>query len=309
MPYALEVEYAKIGLLVQFIWHLAVQLLGEEVGHVAVGFFGLGEADVIPEGVGKGFEDDEAGVVSTAEEGAMQDAGPAEENVATAGDEQGWGHAVEVGVEGRENGVFGVGGASVLGAARLGAGYRDAAGEAAEGVEGEGVAVLAEVAHAGEDAEGGGEGQVELFETDGYFGGEDGSGRGSVEGDVGGLVGLEEVAVDGDGVVDGGGKGVLGCEAVEDSNDTGVSEVGDGDGLGEGAGVGVEAAAVYVDEDVVGVCVLKGEDVADRDVGDGEGFDLDGVGFSGCFAGAGLPGVGAGAALGQGSVFGSGGAA
>jgi len=49
-----------------------------------------------------------------------------------------------------------------------------------------------------------------LFEADGYFGGEDCSGRGAVEGDVGGVVGFEEVAVDGDGVVDGGGKGVLG---------------------------------------------------------------------------------------------------
>ncbi len=172
-----------------------------------------------------------------------------------------------------------------------------------------GVGALAEVAEAGEDAEGGGEWEVELLEADGYFGGEDGAGGGAVEGDVGGLVGLEEVAVDGDGVVDGGGKFVLGREAVEDGDDAGVGEVGDGDGLGEGAGVGVEAAAVDVDEDAVRVLGVEWEDVADGDAGDGDGFDLDWVGFEGGFAGAGLPGVGAGAALGEGLVFGSGGAA
>jgi hypothetical protein len=37
-----------------------------------------------------------------------------------------------------------------------------------------------------------------LLELDGYFGGEDGAGRGSVDDDVVGLVGLEELLVDGD---------------------------------------------------------------------------------------------------------------
>ena len=90
-------------------------------------------------------------------------------------------------------------------------------------------------------------------EADGDLGGEDGSGGGSVEGDVGRLVGLEKLAIDGDGVVDSGGKWVLGGEAVEDADDAGVGEVGDGDALGEGAGVGVEAAAVDVDENAVGM--------------------------------------------------------
>jgi len=170
---------------------------------------------------------------------------------------------------------------------------------------------LAEVAEAGEDAECGGKWQVELLEADSYFGSEDGTGGGSVEGDVSGLVGLEEVAVDGDGVVDGGGKFVLGREAIEDGDDAGVGEVGDGDGLGEGAGVGVEAAAVDVDEDAVGVhgCGVEREDVADGDSRDGDGFDFDWIGFEGGLTRAGLPGVGAGAALGEGLVFGSGGAA
>ena len=120
-----------------------------------------------------------------------------------------------------------------------------------------------------------------MFEADGYFGGEDGSGRGAVEGDVGGLVGFQEVAVDGDGVVDRCGKLVLGREAIEDGDDAGVGEVGDGDGLGEGAGVGVEAAAVDVDEDAVGVhgSGVEREDVADGDANDADGFDFDWVGF------------------------------
>jgi len=179
--------------------------------------------------VGETFEDDEAGVVSAAKEGAVKDAGAAEEDVAAAGDEESGRHAVEVGVEGREDCIFGVCGAGVLGAAGLGASDGKAAGEAAEGVHGPGVTVLAEVTHAGEDAERGGEWEVELAQADGDFGGEDGSGGGSVEGDVGGFVGLEEITIDGDGVVDCGGKGVLGREAVEDGDDASVGEVGDGD--------------------------------------------------------------------------------
>jgi hypothetical protein len=131
---------------------LAVQLPGEEVCHVAVGFFGLGEADVVPEGVGEGFEDDEAAVVSAAEESAMEDSGAAEQDVAAAGDEECRRHAVEVSIEGREDWVFGIGGTGVLGAAGLGAGDGKAAGEAAESIHCLGVSVLAEVTHAGEDA-------------------------------------------------------------------------------------------------------------------------------------------------------------
>ena len=61
-----------------------------------------------------------------------------------------------------------------------------------------------------------------------------------------------------------------------------------------------------VDEDVVRVCVFEGEDVTDGDVGDSEGFDLDRIGFEGGLAGAGLPGIGGGSALGESLVFGSG---
>lgn len=87
---------------------------GEEVGHVGVGLAGLGEADVVPEGVGEGFEDDKVGVDAVAEEGAVEDSGSAEQEVAAAGDEKGGRKAVEVGVEGREHGVAGAGGADVL---------------------------------------------------------------------------------------------------------------------------------------------------------------------------------------------------
>ena len=93
---------------------LTVELLGEEIGHVGVGFFGFGEADVVPEGVRERLEDDESGIVSAAKEGALKDGSAAEQEVAGAGDEERGGHAVEVGVEGREDGIFGVGGAGVL---------------------------------------------------------------------------------------------------------------------------------------------------------------------------------------------------
>lgn len=75
--------------------------------------------------------------------------------------------------------------------------------------------------------------EVELLEADGDLCGEDGPGGGAVDGYVGGLMGPEEIAVDGDGVVEGGGKGVLGGQAVEDGDDPCVGEVCNGDAFGE----------------------------------------------------------------------------
>ena len=282
-----------------------VDMGAEEGGHVGVGFAGFGESYVVPEGVGEGFEDDEAGVYALAEEGAVKDGGAAEQEIAGAGDEEGGWETVQIGEDGGEDGIVWVGGADVLGVEGLaGCGWGEVAGEAVEGVHGAGVVGLREVTEAGEDAEGGGLREVELLEADGDLGGEDGAGGGAVDGDVLGLVGLEELAVDGDGVVEAGGEGVLGCEAVEDGNDAGMGEIGDGDGLGEGAGVGVEAAAVEVDEDAVGVGrggVNRG-DVADGDAGEGGLGDVDGKDGGGGFAGSGLPGVGTRAAMSEGFV-------
>lgn len=108
----------------------------EEVGHVLVGFVGFGEADVVPEGVGEGFEDDEVGVDAVAEEGSVKDGGAAEQEVAAAGDEEGGSEAVEVGVEGGEDGVAGAGGADVFGVVVAGVGWIEVTGEAVEGVHG-----------------------------------------------------------------------------------------------------------------------------------------------------------------------------
>jgi hypothetical protein len=98
-----------------------------------------------------------------------------------------------------------------------------------------------------------------LLEAGGGFGGEDSSGGGSVEGDVLRLVGFEQLFVDVYCVVDRGGEGMLGSEAVEDGDDLGLREVGDGDAFGEGAGVGVEPSAVNADEDAVAFSGGDGE--------------------------------------------------
>ena len=231
----------------------------------------------------------------------MEDGCSAQEQVAAAGDEERGRHVVEIGVEGREHGVFRVGAADVFEIVRLWIDDGEVAGKASETVHCLGVTGLAEVAEAGEDAQSGREGELELPEADSDLGGEDGSGGGSVESDAGGFVSFEELAVDGNGVVYRGGKGMFGGEAIEDADDAGVGEVGDGDALGEGARVGVEAAAVDIDEDAVGVywCGVKWSDVADGNSCDGEGFDVDGISGEGGLACAGLPGVGAFAALGE----------
>jgi hypothetical protein len=93
---------------------------------------------------------------------------------------------------------------------------------------------------------------------------------------------------------------MFGSEAVEDTDDADAGEIGDWDALGEGAGVGVEATAVDVDEDAVrmGRRVAEWSDVSDGNAGDGEGFDMDGIGGEGGLAGSGLPGVSAFAAFG-----------
>jgi hypothetical protein len=85
------------------------QVLEEEVGHDVAGFDGFGESGVVPEGVGKGVEDDEAGVDAGAEIGTVEVGGAAEQGVAFAGDEEGGREAVQVSVDGGEDRVFGVG--------------------------------------------------------------------------------------------------------------------------------------------------------------------------------------------------------
>lgn len=76
---------------------------------------------------------------------------------------------------------------------------------------------------------------MQLLQLDGNFSGEDGTSGGAVDSDVARLVGLEEFPVDGHSVVNRSGKGVLGCEAIEDGNDFGAGQIGNGNGLSEGA--------------------------------------------------------------------------
>ena len=143
------------------------------------------------------------------------------------------------------------------------------AGKTVEGIHGPGVAIPGEIAHAGEDAERAGQGKAKLFEADSDFAGEDRAGRGSVDGDVRGLVGLEQLFIDSDDVVESGGEGMLGGEAIEDGDNFDFREVGDGDGFGPGAGVGVEAATMDIEEDAVGVHAGEGGDDADGNTGHG----------------------------------------
>ncbi len=46
-----------------FLPFLVAEIFGEKIGHEVQGFGGFGELEVVPEGVGQGFEDDELGVV------------------------------------------------------------------------------------------------------------------------------------------------------------------------------------------------------------------------------------------------------
>jgi hypothetical protein len=68
---------------------LLSQVFGEESSHELVGFFGFGECGIVPEGVRQRFEDDQLRVNSSAEIRTVQDCGAAQEQVASAADEQG----------------------------------------------------------------------------------------------------------------------------------------------------------------------------------------------------------------------------
>ena len=146
---------------------------------------------------------------------------------------------MEVGVDGGEDGVFGVGGSGVGGDGDFAGGRVETAVEAKKGVHGLRVAGADEAVEGAEDTEGRGLGRPSCLSVR-DFGGEDGAGGGSVDDDVVGLVGLEQFFVDGDGVIDGGGERVFGGETVKDRDDLDAGVAGDGDGLGVGAGVGVE---------------------------------------------------------------------
>lgn len=81
----------------------------KEIGHEMIRFYRLWEIRVVPEGVGKGVEDNKAGIDTGAETGAMQIRGAAQQRVPLTGDEQcGW-QTVQVGVDRRKHGIFGIG--------------------------------------------------------------------------------------------------------------------------------------------------------------------------------------------------------
>ena len=67
------------------------------------------------------------------------------------------------------------------------------------------------------------------------------------------LVGFEKFLVNGDGVVAGGGEGILGREAVIDRHNFGFREIRDGNAFDQGAGVGIDSAAVQVNEHAIAV--------------------------------------------------------
>lgn len=138
-----------------------------------------------------------------------------------------------------------------------------------------------------------GRGKRELTELHGYFAGEDGASRGSIHGDVRGLVGFQQLFVDGDDVVEAGREGMLGREAVEHRDDLHFCEVGDGNRFGPRAGVGIESATMNVEQDAVGVHAGNGRDDAHGNAGDGGFGATDRIELRRNVAGMVLPDVGA----------------
>ena len=125
------------------------------------------------------------------------------------------------------------------------------AGESLKRIDRLRVVLLIEAVQGAEDAKRRRHGKAERFELNRDLGGQDSSCRCSVENDVAGLVGLEHFPVDGDGVIDSGGKWMLRREAVEHRDDFDPGVAGDRNRFGIRAGVGVKSTAVQVDENLV----------------------------------------------------------
>src|SRR5215470_18191290 len=142
----------------------------EEMGNDLVGLSGFRQVDVIPERMWQSLKDNELSVGSCLEEGTMQDRGSAEEQVASAGDEEGWWHAAQISVDGREDGVFGIGVADIFGVMHSGHWRREIAGQAPQRIHCLRVSCLAEVAHAREDAHGSGKREAQLLKLYGGLG-------------------------------------------------------------------------------------------------------------------------------------------
>ena len=161
---------------------------------------------------------------------------------------------------------------------------------------------MAEVAQAGKDAQRFGERHTEVAQPYRDFASKDRAGGGAEDADVFRLVRFQKLAVDGNCVVERGGKWVLRSEAIEYGDDLRLREEGDRDGLGEGARVGVEASTVQVDQDPSLLCLRhreRGND-ADRNACNFRGLHGDGVSGLEDFAGAVLPFVGMNPAFGEG---------
>lgn len=180
-------------------------------------------------------------------------------------------------------------------------------GKAVQGEELHRVSGARVISQSGKEAQGGGEGKIELLEANGDFTRENGAGGSAEDANVARLVGFEEIFVDGDDIVDSGRKGMFWGEAVVDGDHFDFGEIPDGDAFDERAGVGIEAAAVKINKDETAIC--RGSFERRNDIrwnaGRGGRFDVHGeepLGFSGL---AHAPLVSVLAACGE--VFGAGG--
>ena len=80
--------------------------LVEEPGHQTEGSARFGKLEVIPEGVGQGFANHQLRVIVGAQQSTMENRGVAQQQVARAGDQQGWRHAAQIREDRRQNGVL-----------------------------------------------------------------------------------------------------------------------------------------------------------------------------------------------------------
>src|SRR5579871_3775195 len=98
---------------------LSSNLLVQELCHQFQRFSGLGQLEVIPEGVRQGLEHYELRVISRRQQRALKNCRAAQQDIARARDRQAWRPALQIREQRREDWILAIGFARVLTFARM----------------------------------------------------------------------------------------------------------------------------------------------------------------------------------------------
>src|SRR5258708_6787105 len=199
---------------------LLAEMFFKECGHQLVGFLGFGKRGIVPESVWQRFENYQVCVDSIAKVGTVQDGGAAQQEIAATGDKQRSRKPSVIGVKRRKNWIGKCRRSDVL---RTGATVRigivQVSGETVQRKQHDGISRVSKVSQSRENSGCRWKRQIQLFQFHRDLRSEDRASRGAVNPDVIRLIGLEQLFVDCDCIVEARGERMFGCQAIEHRDD------------------------------------------------------------------------------------------